>query len=329
MPNTLLRWGFLSTARISQALIPPLRASKRNTLTTVASRSFETAQVYAHRHNIPRVLGSYDALLADPDIDIIYNPLPNHLHAEWTIRALQAGKHVLCEKPLALSVAEVDAIQAAAEASGKIVAEAFMYRHHPLTLKVKELVSGGSVGQVLLVRGAFTYALNRPGDVRMDLAMGGGSLWDVGCYPLSYTRYLLGSEPEELFGWQNINHTGIDDVFVAQARFPGQIYAQFDCGFRAPHRSFIEVVGDQGSIFVQGPFKIDKSSSLRLTQGGNRSQAIRFPGTELYLGEVEDMADVVLSGKAPRITLADSRANVSAICALLESARTGQAVRPV
>jgi len=157
MTNSPLRWGLLSTARINRSLIPPLRASKRNVLTSVASRSQASAAAYAAEWKIQRAFGSYEAMLADPDIDVIYNSLPNHLHAEWTIKAMQAGKNVLCEKPMGLTTAEVDAISAAAKETGKVVAEAFMYRHHPQTLKARELVKSGQIGNLQAIRGAFTF----------------------------------------------------------------------------------------------------------------------------------------------------------------------------
>src|SRR5918996_321877 len=219
MANKVLNWGLLSTARINRALITPLRASKRNHLLAVASRTQESADRYAREWKIPRTHGSYEALLADPEIDVIYNSLPNHLHAEWTIKAVEAGKHVLCEKPLALSVEEVDAIQVASRKHGRVVAEAFMYRHHPQTLKVQEIVQSGALGDLRLIRGSFTYVLSGDGDVRLDPAMGGGSIWDVGCYPISYARMIAGAAPLEVFGWQVIGETGIDETFVGQMRF--------------------------------------------------------------------------------------------------------------
>src|SRR5512147_3048618 len=154
-----LNWGLLSTAQINSALIRPLNASPRTRLLAVASRSQSSADAYAREWKIPRAHGSYEALLADPEIDVIYNSLPNHLHAEWTIKAVVAGKHVLCEKPLALSVAEVDAMEAAAQKHGRVVAEAFMYRHHPQTLKVQELVKSGSLGTLKLIHGSFSFVL--------------------------------------------------------------------------------------------------------------------------------------------------------------------------
>ncbi len=325
MTERILRWGLLSTARINRALIPPLRASTRNQLLAVASRTPERAQAYAREWRIPRAFGSYEALLADPEIDVIYNSLPNGLHAEWTIRAAQAGKHVLCEKPLALTLAEVDAMAAAARAAGVVVAEAFMYRHHPQTLRVLELVRQGAIGALRLVRGSFTFNLTRPGDVRLDPAQGGGSLWDVGCYPVSYARAVIGAEPLEAFGWQVSGPSGVDETFVGQLRFPGEVFAQFDCGFRAPFRTHLEIVGSEATLTVPNPFKPGQRERLSLRRG-DMEEILTAPGGELYLGEVEDMADAVLRGRAPRVSLADSRGNVAAILALLRSARAGRLV---
>ncbi len=317
-----LNWGLLSTARINRALIPPLQVSKRNHLLAVGSRSQETADAYAKEKKIERAYGSYEALLADPDIDVIYNPLPNHLHADWTIKAVEAGKHVLCEKPLALNADEVDAIHAAARKHERVVAEAFMYRHHPQTLKVQELVKSGALGAVRLIRGSFSFVLSREGDVRLNPEWGGGSIWDVGCYPISYTRSVLGEEPVEVFGWQVTGETGIDVSFIGQLRFENGVHAQFFSSFVTPFHSFMEIVGSEGTLNIPAPFKPGVNEKIYLTRGDS-TETIHIPGQELYLGEVEDMADAVLLGREPRVSLADSRANVAVIRGLLESARLG------
>ncbi|NWG32991.1 MAG: Gfo/Idh/MocA family oxidoreductase [Chloroflexi bacterium] len=324
--SRVLNWGLLSTARINRALIPPLQVSRRNKLLAVASRAQATADAYAREKKIPRAYGSYEALLADPEIDVIYNPLPNHLHAEWTIKAVQAGKHVLCEKPLALSVDEVDAIKAAAQKHGRVVAEAFMYRHHPQTLKVQEIVQSGSLGTLKLIRGSFTFVLTREGDVRLKPEWGGGSIWDVGCYPISYARAVVGEEPLEVFGWQVTGPTGIDETFVGQMRFGGGVIAQFDSSFVIPFHAFMEIVGSEGTLNIPHPFKPGIAEKIYLTRD-DRTETLTVKGGELYSGEVEDMADAILLGRAPRVTLEDSRANVAAIAAFLESARTGRPVR--
>jgi predicted dehydrogenase len=320
MNKKILNWGLLSTARINRALIPPLRESKRNHPLAVASRSQESADAFARKWKIPRALGSYEALLADPEIDVIYNPLPNHLHAEWTIKAVEAGKHVLCEKPLALSVDEVDSIAAAAQKHGRVVAEAFMYRHHPQTLKVQELVKHGALGTLKLLRGSFSFVLDREGDIRFDPAMGGGSLWDVGCYPISYMRSVIEAEPLEVFGWQVTGPTGIDDTFVGGLHFADDIYGQFDSSFVIPFHSYMELVGSEATLIIPKPFKPEQNEKIFLVRDG-KTETIKVKGQELYEGEVEDMADAILLGKPPRIPLEDSRANVATILALLKSAR--------
>jgi predicted dehydrogenase len=323
-----LNWGLLSTARINRALIPPLLASKRTTLGAVASRSESTARDFAREHNIPRAHGSYEALLADPEIDVIYNPLPNHLHAEWTIKALRAGKHVLCEKPFALTLPEVDAMIAASKETGKVLAEAFMYRHHPQTLKVKEMVESGALGKLQLIKGAFTFTLNREGNFRNIKEMGGGSIWDVGCYPISYARMIVGAEPTEVFGWQVSGPDGSDMSFFGQMKFANGVHAEFDAGFQSPLRSFIEIVGSEAVVNIPVPFKpgLKAQFQIRRVSNKNKIETIHVPGPELYLGEVEDMCDAILLGKPTRMSLEDSRGNVAAILALLQSAETGKIV---
>jgi D-xylose 1-dehydrogenase (NADP+, D-xylono-1,5-lactone-forming) len=316
----------LSTARINRVMLPPLRSSARNELTAVASRDFARAQTYANERSIPRVFGSYEALLADPDMDVIYNPLPNSMHAEWTIKAAEAGKHVLCEKPLANTIEEVDAITAAANKAGVVVMEAFMYRHHPQTLKVKEMVESGAIGKLQLIRGSFTFKISDEGDVRLNSSLGGGSIWDIGCYPISYARLIAGAEPIEVFGWQITGKASrVDETFTGQMRFPNNVYAQFDCGFRTPQRTHMELVGDKGNIIIKTPFNPILNEEIIVTNDDGK-KIITTPGEDLYLGEVENMADAILNGQPPRMSLADSRSNVATIQALLRSAQEGKTV---
>jgi D-xylose 1-dehydrogenase (NADP+, D-xylono-1,5-lactone-forming) len=325
MTASILRWGLLGTACISRKLIDPLRTSKRNKLLAVASRSQEKADGFARKNRIKHAYGSYADLLADPDIDVIYNPLPNHLHAEWTIKAVQAGKHVLCEKPLALTLDEIDAISASAVRYGKVVAEAFMYRTHPQTLKVQEIIAGGKLGNIKLVRGSFTYLATDPNNIRWKPEMGGGCLWDVGCYPLSYTRAILGAEPLEVFGSQATGPTGVDVLFAAQLHFPQDVFTQFDGSFIVPYHTFMEIVGDKGTLIIPRPFTPGLKEKLYLAKDG-KTEPIAVKGSELYAGEVEDMADAILLGRPTKVSLADSRANTAAILALFESVKIGKPV---
>jgi D-xylose 1-dehydrogenase (NADP+, D-xylono-1,5-lactone-forming) len=320
-----LNWGILSTAKISKALIEPLRKSKRNTLAAVASRELVRAETFARANKIPRAYGSYEALLVDPSIDVIYNPLPNNLHAEWTIKAVQAGKHVLCEKPLALSIDQVDAMQAEVEKQDKYVVEALMYRSHTQTEKAREIIQGGQLGRLRLVRGSFTYNGTREGNYRFSAEMGGGCLWDVGIYPLSFARFVLGAEPEEVFGWGVTGPTGVDKSFAAQLRFPGDIHLQFDCSMTTPYHVFMEISGEEGTLVIPQPYNPGIHNSLYLSREG-KNTIIPVGGTSTYVGEVEAMADSILDGTPPAVSLADSRANVKVIQALFKSAQTGQPV---
>ncbi|HEX9013569.1 MAG TPA: Gfo/Idh/MocA family oxidoreductase [Anaerolineaceae bacterium] len=321
-----LQWGLLSTARINHAVIGPLQRSQRNALLGVASRDRARAEAYAAQESIPRAYGSYEEMLADPEIDVVYVSLPNGLHAEWAVRAAQAGKHVLCEKPLAVTLEQVDAIIAAAHENHVVIAEAFMYRHHPQTLKVQELAQSGQLGKILFVRGSFGFQLSREVDVRLETDLDGGSLWDVGCYPVSFARTVLREEPCEVFGQKTAGPSGVDIFFTGMMRFPGGATAQFDSGFRPSYRTTFEVVGDERSVLVNMPFKPGDSDGI-LLKHGKGEEFLPNPPFDLYSGEVEDMAAAVLDGRPQRISLEDSRANVAALLALHESARSGKPVQ--
>jgi D-xylose 1-dehydrogenase (NADP+, D-xylono-1,5-lactone-forming) len=324
MTHRPFRWGLLSTARINRAIIPPIQASDRHELAAVASRDRDRGEAYAREWGIPRIHDSYETLIDDPDIDAIYNPLPNALHAAWTIRAVRAGKHVLCEKPLATTVADVDAIAREAKAAGVVVTEAFMYRHHPQTLRLKALVDERAIGKLRLIRSAFTFPLTRTGDVRWEPALGGGSLWDVGCYPVSIARLLAGAEPQEVFGRSRQGKEDVDEAFTGQITL-GEVVAQFDAGFRAPLRTHLEVVGTDGVITASAPFKPGPDARLVVSRG-EATDIVEVENQPLYIGELDDLADAATLGRAPRVTLADSRGNVATIVALYESARTGRPV---
>jgi predicted dehydrogenase len=323
----VLRWGLLGTARINRVIIPALRASGRNRLDAVASRLPHRADAYAREWGIARALGSYEALLADPAIDVVYISLPNSLHAEWTVRAVEAGKHVLCEKPLALSVAEVDLIADAAARHGRTVTEAFMYRHHPQSDLVVRLVREGAIGDLRLIRGSFRFMHTRPEDARWLPEMGGGSLWDVGCYPVSCSRMVMGTEPVEVGGEQVLGPTGVDIAFAGVMRFPGDVVAQLDSSFSAPFHTGMELVGSAGTLIVRNPFKPGIGAVVDLIDERGEARTLPAADQELYSGEVEDLAAAALDGTPPRVSLADSRGNAAVLVALLESARTGQRVR--
>jgi xylose dehydrogenase (NAD/NADP) len=314
-----LRWGLLSTARINQALIEPIRSSCNSTLMAVASRSQEKAIKYAKTWGIPRYYTSYEALLEDPEIDVIYNSLPNSLHAKWSIKAMRHGKHVLCEKPLTTSIADMDSLISVAKETGMVISEALMYRHHPQTLSVKQLVDEGEIGNLQLIQGSYCYTNTRVSDVRFDPDLGGGCLWDVGCYPISYARYIIGVEPVEVYGHQIKGKPGIDVYFAGHLLFPGDVIVQFDCSFTSPFKTIMEITGEKGRITILVPFKPGMREKIQVDFNG-QTRFIRMKSMKLYSGEVNDIENAIVYGKQPRISLDDSRGNIAAIEALYKSA---------
>src|SRR3954468_17242115 len=251
----MVRWGILSTARIAQRVVDGARLAENAELVAVASREEARARAYAGEHGIPRVHGSYEALLADPEVDAIYNPLPNSLHVPWTITALEAGKHVLCEKPLTRDPAQVERAFDAAERAGRVLMEAFMWRFHPQTDELVRLVRSGAVGDVRLVRTAFGFGGIHPDNVRLQSSLEGGALMDVGCFCVSAVRLLCG-EPERVSGEQVLGGDGAVDIrFAGVLRFAGDVVATFDCGMDVHRRHSIEVVGSDGTIFVPSPWQ--------------------------------------------------------------------------
>lgn len=327
MTATALRWGLIGTARINRRLIPAIRANDRSRLVAVASRDLAAARAYARTWDIPRAHGAYDALLDDTGVDAVYIGLPNALHAEWTLRAIEAGKHVLCEKPLALDPRDVERIDQAARARGVIVAEGFMYRHEPLTDRAIRLIRGEAIGPLRAIAAAFTYLRTRDADVRLVPALGGGCLWDIGCYPVSYVRLIAGAEPVEVFGLAEWGPTGVDEAFTALLRFPGGLSATVHASFRADYRHWVDVTGADASMRIQNPFKPGRDEALELRRG-ELVQTVHVEGSpELFVRQVDDLVAAALDGCAPRIPLSDSRGNAAVLAALYESARSNVPVR--
>ncbi|MFN2167701.1 MAG: Gfo/Idh/MocA family protein [Anaerolineae bacterium] len=324
-----VRWGLLSTANINRRLIPAIRMSPRGELVAVASRSQESAAAYAAEWEIPRAFGSYQAMLDSGEVDAVYIILPNHLHAEWSMRAMRSGVHVLCEKPFALSLAEVDAMIATARETGRVLAEAFMYRHHPQTKLAGELVQNGKVGDVTVVRAAFNFQVTNPHNVRLAPDMGGGCLWDVGVYPISFAQHIMGGPPEWVVGDQWIGETGIDEVFSGQLHYSGGRVAQITSAFRTPFYTFAEIIGTQGRLSLDYPFLFavaDLPAGLVFHPADGEPERIAVPEEYLYLGEVEDMQDAILNGADNYLTLEQTRNHVRTVLALYQSAAQGRIV---
>lgn len=326
--NDTLRWGLLSTARINRRLIEAVRDSDRSEIAAVGSRTDTAAAAFAEEWSIPRSHGSYEALVNDPDLDVIYVPLPNHRHAPWAVRAMRAGKHVLCEKPLALSVVQVEVMARAAARSERILAEAFMYRHHPRTVAVRTLVRDGAIGEVRRVHGAFTFPFDRDDNWRHDPDQGGGALWDVGCYPVSFARYVLGVEPLRVWAEHTTSPSGIDLATVGVLRFPQDILMTFDSGFDSAFRSEMTFVGSRGTIHVPLAFRPEGDAPILIDKDGVVEERIVSGPASLFLGEVRDMERAVLDGGSPAIALEDSRSNVATLVALHTAAETGRPGAP-
>ena len=316
-----LRWGILGTARINRRLIPAIRAARRSSLAAVASRDRERAEAFARTWEIPQAVAGYQRLLDDPSIDAVYIPLPNSEHVKWTLAAIAAGKHVLCEKPLALEPAHVDQIAAAARAAGISVEEGFMYRHEPLTVKVLELVRGGALGAVRAVVAGFTYRRTAETDVRLDPALGGGALWDVGCYPVTYARLIADRDPKMAFGSAHWTAGGIDEEFMGMLRFPGGTTATIYAGFIAAYRTWLEVIGSDGALTVPNPFRPGPLETLELERNGTIERFDVHGSPQIFVREVENFEASVLDGAPPVVSLAESRRTAAMLSALYASAR--------
>ena len=296
-------WGLLSTARINDAI---LRAAP-DRIVAVGSRSEERAQAYAREHAIPRAHGSYEALLADAEVDAVYISLPNGLHTEWAIRAAEAGKHVLVEKPFSRRVADVERAFDAAERAGVVMSEAFMWRHNPQTARLVELLP--EIGEVRLVRAAFSFPLDRPGDVRWDPALDGGALMDVGCYCISAARLICG-EPLHVVGFAAGEQ--VDSRFAGTMFFDGGVLATFDCGFDMPARSSLEVIGSTGSLSVADPWH---AWNPGIELDGKR---VEVPKADSYLLELDDMEAAIETGRPPLLGRADALGQARVLEALLD-----------
>jgi xylose dehydrogenase (NAD/NADP) len=341
--NGRVGWSLLSTARINERIIPVIRASPRCDLLAVASRSQDTADRFAREWRIPRAYGAYEDMLADPDIDAVYIALPNHLHTEWAVRCADAGKHVLCEKPLALTTQEVDRMAQAAERNQVVIQEAAMMRFHPQTRYVRNLLEQGAIGEVRLVRGVFTFVLEREGDIRWDPAMGGGSLWDLGSYCVSFARAVLDAEPIEVSAMQTSSHGGIDTNLSAQMRFPGDKFVQIFSSFAAFPHVEADLLGTTGRLHLDLPWLNQMNVSANVTWvrprakresstfgDDTQSQVTSintYENVNAYQNEVDSMVASILDDATLAIPLSDSRRNVAAIVALLASAHDNRPIR--
>ena len=313
-----MRLGLLSTANIALQSLRAAASTSAVEFVAVASRDPLRAQAYALEHAIPRPYGSYEELLDDPDVDAVYNPLPNSLHHEWTLRALAAGKHVLCEKPYSRRPPEVVEAFDAAESAGLVLMEAFMYRHHPQTHRVAELVVEGAVGRVRLIRATFSFVLDDETNIRALPELDGGSLMDIGCYCVSGPRLLAG-EPQHVSAEQVTGPTGIDLSFHGTMRHPNDVVTQLDCSFALPRAQRLEVEGEEGTLVVESPWRLDWPGRMLLRRG-DEVEELETEQADAYRLQLENFAAAVEGTEAPLLGRDDALGQARAIEALYRSA---------
>jgi D-xylose 1-dehydrogenase (NADP+, D-xylono-1,5-lactone-forming) len=315
----MIRLALASTAGINDALLGGAKASSLVDVIGVGSRERARAEAYARERGLERAYGGFDELLADPDVDAVYVALPNALHVDWAIRALEAGKHVLSEKPLTRDPREAERAFDAAERAGRILMEGFMYRHHPQTKRLAQLVRDGELGELRLLRSRFSFTLDRPRDVRWDSELGGGSLLDLGCYCTNLMRTLAG-EPERVFAERLTAPRGVDVRFAATLRFARGVLGHFDCAFDLPRRIGFEAVGSEGSATMLQPFAEDE-----VTLEVRRDDELVSSGTETanrYGLEVDNFARAIAGEEPPLLDRRDSIGQARALDALLRSAES-------
>jgi predicted dehydrogenase len=323
-----LRWGVLSTARIgTEKVIPGIGRSERGQVVAIASRSQAVAEAEAGRLGIPRAHGSYEALLEDRAVDAVYIPLPNHLHAEWAVAALAAGKHVLCEKPVGLTAAEAERMAAAADASGRLLMEAFMYRHHPSWQAALELIGEGAIGVVRAVDSWFSYHLDDPANIRSIKAMGGGALYDIGCYNVNLSRMLFGGEPASVTAAMTVDPALDVDILASGAMVFDEGVASFTCATRVEPDQRVHVYGERGRIAIDIPFNIPPTlpTHIRATTGRRAPEAwdtrvIELAPADPYACETDAFAAAVLDGGPVPVPMTDAIANMRVLERLFAAA---------
>ena len=317
-----MRLGLVSTANINKRVLGA--GADGVEITAVASRDGARAQAYAAENGIPRSHGSYEALLEDPEVDAVYISLPNGLHHEWTMKALAAGKHVLCEKPYSRRPADVEEAWDAAEAAGLVVTEAFMWRHHPQVRQAKDLVEGGAIGRLRLVRAWFSFPLFDLTDIRMLPELDGGALMDVGCYTVSGARFFAG-EPLKLVAHQVIGPTGVDVDSYATIRFAHDVVGRLDSSFSMPQRQRLEAVGEEGVVVLEAPWRADWGGDL-LVERAEGVERIPVPEANPFKLELEDFAAAVRGEKAPLLGREDALGQATVIDALYRSAAASEVI---
>ncbi|MEO3434742.1 Gfo/Idh/MocA family oxidoreductase [Inquilinus sp. CAU 1745] len=330
-----LSWGILSTANIGLAkVIPAMQKGKHCRIDAIASRDIATARKAADRLGVVRAYGSYEELLADPDIDAIYNPLPNHLHVPWTVKAAEAGKHVLCEKPIAMTAEEAETLIAVRDRTGVRIQEAFMVRTHPQWLKVRDLVAGGAVGELRAIQGFFSYFNDDPANIRNMADIGGGGMLDIGCYPVTTARFVTGAEPTRVTAMIDRDpSTGIDRLGSALMDFPG-VQASFVYSTQALPHQRMRFVGTSGMVEVEIPFNAPPDRPCRVTVDrvgsvfGEEVETIELSTVDQYTVAGDAFSRAILEDTPQPVPLEDSILNMRVLDALFRSAESGVWEKP-
>uniref|UniRef100_UPI003100AB53 Gfo/Idh/MocA family protein n=1 Tax=Neorhizobium sp. EC2-8 TaxID=3129230 RepID=UPI003100AB53 len=327
-----LRFGVLSTAGIAKNhVIPAMQSGALTEVNAIASRDVARAKFAATEFGIPKFYGSYDELLADPEIDAVYNPLPNHMHAAWTIKALKAGKHVLAEKPVALNAAEAADILAAQRETGRIAMEAFMVRFHPQWEAVRDIARSGRIGEVRAIQTIFSYFLTDPRNIRNQAELGGGGLYDIGCYAINTARYLFESEPERAIGLFDIDPVlATDRLTSGLAEFPGHRHLAFTCATQLSPCQRVQILGTAGRIEIAIPFNpsADAEASICVDDGrdlsGSGRDIVRFPVADQYRLQGDAFARAVLTDQPLAWDMSDAVKNMQVLDALFRSGTSGR-----
>jgi len=323
-----IRWGILSTANIgAKRVIPAIQRSNNGVVAAVASRNLEKAQTFAATHQIPAAYGSYEDLLADENIDAIYIPLPNNLHAEWAIQCAEAGKPTLCEKPLAINADQAQGMVDTFKERGVLFAEAFMYRFHPQNQRVRQMIEQGAIGDVLMMSATFSFAIREGNEdnIRLQKDLAGGALMDVGCYCINSMRFIIGENPVRGVAYADFGAVhDVDERITALLEFPGGAMGHLDASLRAQHAHTYEVRGTKGRIQLPQSYVPEYSTGKPVTihyWQGSSYESIEIPATDQYQLMVEDFADALLQGRPPRFDPQDAVENMRVIDMLLQSAR--------
>ena len=319
-----VRWGILSTANIGRKrVIPAIHEARNSEVVAVASRNLERAQAFADEMNIPTAYGDYESLLNDPNVDAIYNPLPNSMHAEWAVKAAEAGKPMLCEKPLASNADEAQMMVDTFKQRGILFAEAFMYRFHPQTQRVKQMVEEGAIGQLKAISAAFTFTVRTEDNIRLDADLAGGSLMDVGCYCINLMRFITGEEPAHVRGIAQMGAGGVDDSFSGVLEFPSGVLGHFDSSLRTFGTHTYEIRGTEGRIRVDEAFvpNLTESTRVHVWQADHYAEVHINAGNQ-YTFMVEDFADALMNNRPPRFDPQDAVENMRVIDRLYAAAKS-------